>query len=189
MVIIGRCDRCAWHAFRGGGRPPATNAAAWDRVLTVQREVSSGGEPDDVGGVEVEHLRAGESAVADVAEAEDGVSSRRPSWPTARWYHSTTTFSLSVSTTRGCADRAASGWTSPRSSSRQPSGAKSFPASGRCPRRQRRRCRRRGTFVGVAPQTSPGGRRVAGRPARRPRRVSRVSASASWPAVAAGPRR
>jgi hypothetical protein len=43
-----------------------------DRVLTVQREVSSGGEPDDVGVVEVGHLRAGESAVADVAEAEDG---------------------------------------------------------------------------------------------------------------------
>ena len=43
-----------------------------DRVLTVQREVPSGGEPDDVGGVEVEHLRAGEPAVADVAEAGDG---------------------------------------------------------------------------------------------------------------------
>jgi hypothetical protein len=72
---------------------------------------------------------------------------------------------LFASTTRGCVDRAASGWTSPRSSSGQPPGAKSFPAPGRCPRRQRRRCRRRGAFVGVAPQTSPGCHRVAGRPA------------------------
>jgi hypothetical protein len=125
-----------------------------DRVLTGPARGSRGGERDDDGGVEVEHLRGracrrgrgrGRGRGYRVA-ARHG---RLPAGTTAR------------PGPRCPRARRVGAWTARPRAGHLPGRAPGspwreiLPCPSRCPRRQRRRCRRRGAFVGVTPQTSP----------------------------------